>query len=1286
MLKMYVDNEEVLSNNDISIKEEILSPSSTILNNLYPKAWEQDKDYVSRFYYPKDYSKFVLNNYTHILPESGSYATISKTGQIQNVDTTKEVELTKLDGDTNQYSTTGKNFLYPHHTGEDITQPKTINNVVFTPHYENGMLMYINANGTASASITYIIHNWQPIDIPTGTYYLIKTGVSSVRLNWGTNTFSVSATDTNEVSRTITSSDTNMWFQYLIDSGKQLNNVKLYPMLSNVSNATYEPYTGGIASPNPNYPQPIENVAGLQDIEALGKNLLKYPYYSTTFENNGIKFTDNGDGSITIDGTSTAQVIFYLENSGWGFHEKNIIEQGTYTINPLSSDSHIYFNCNVYKPNGTNQTYYTFHDKTTFTITETQSLEMPRIVIPSGYHIDNVRVYPQLEKGSQATSYVPYVKKDTLINLGKNLFDAQSNLLSSSNGINNTYYSDTSISLSGTASSTWSNTFDLVSGVVECGNTYTFQVLGTKNFSIGFRVNYTDNTYGDFNVGAGGTTSTITPTKQVKSFRVYVYGLTSGNSYNATLKFQLEKGTQATSYSPYFEPIELNKISTYKDLIFKGKGANLLDTDQLTNGTISQTDGYTITGNSSVKYSPQFIEVKEGSSYTMSCSVSGLAVRYFTYDSNKNYITTGLMPFPWTIPSGVSYIRIQLNQSFISNLMLNEGTTAELYEPYNAKGKWLLHKEIGKVVLNGSETGWVKSDSSSTDIFVGALNLTNYGISLYTKSNSGSLWLVNNFKNGVLGHVNVFTAYNPNTTYGYQNLAFGISSSLASDINGFKTWLGNNNAKVYYIMQTPTTTEITNEELIEQLNSIELVSGLNNISITSADLPGTIEIHYNYVTEQHITENIFSGMVKNTSDISLNPRMPKYCSLEILDYKTLLSEGDTLDFVIYNKTILEAINMVVNAISSYGFELGNVNILNGNDIIGTYSTDNKTAYDVLQYLADISGAKWNCRRKSDTEMYIDFYDPTLLPRGKQIDYTNEWACENNLVDLTFNYGTRDYRNKQVINSKEVYADIDYEESKVADSYTRDFILSNPIGSVKEITINGEQVSVATNAEKDIGVYADFYYTPGDNTISSNEANKPYTFGNVIDITYIPLIKGREVVQNDDEIERVGNQLEVNGIIARYEDRNDETDTNKLLAIGETYLKFKGEAEITLTLKTFNNDIYEVGQMVYFNAPIQELAKEYMVKSKEIQIIANDEQNVFYTYELSSSFNSERAVNWFDNQRSKTEGNIKDGEYISRNVDISSIANIIWDNVQATEITGIVGDNVLDPALNSPLNN
>ena len=144
-----------------------------------------------------------------------------------------------------------------------------------------------------------------------------------------------------------------------------------------------------------------------------------------------------------------------------------------------------------------------------------------------------------------------------------------------------------------------------------------------------------------------------------------------------------------------------------------------------------------------------------------------------------------------------------------------------------------------------------------------------------------------------------------------------------------------------------------------------LIEPTTNIQIVGNDLPPIIELNYNQQDEVWDIKNVFNGIVKNTANISLNPRYPKYCNLQILDYKTLLSEGKTLDFVIYNKTITEAIQMVVNSVSGYGFELGNIQILNPNEIIGTYSTSEKTAYDVLNYSAEISGAKWNCRRKDE---------------------------------------------------------------------------------------------------------------------------------------------------------------------------------------------------------------------------------------------------------------------------------------------------------------------------------
>ena len=131
----------------------------------------------------------------------------------------------------------------------------------------------------------------------------------------------------------------------------------------------------------------------------------------------------------------------------------------------------------------------------------------------------------------------------------------------------------------------------------------------------------------------------------------------------------------------------------------------------------------------------------------------------------------------------------------------------------------------------------------------------------------------------------------------------------------------------------------------------------------------------------------------------------------------------------------------------------------------------------------------------------------------------------------------------------------------------------------------------------------------------------------------------------------------------------------------TYLKYKGSAEITLKLTT-QEDIYNIGESVYFDAPIQELQKYYMVKGKSTQIIATT-GTVFYIYELTSSFNSETAINWFDNQRNKTAGNISAGEYITRNIDIENTANIIWDNLTITEVTP-AGDNILNAILDAPL--
>ena len=422
---------------------------------------------------------------------------------------------------------------------------------------------------------------------------------------------------------------------------------------------------------------------------------------------------------------------------------------------------------------------------------------------------------------------------------------------------------------------------------------------------------------------------------------------------------------------------------------------------------------------------------------------------------------------------------------------------------------------------------------------------------------------------------------------------------------------------------------------------------------------------------------LFCGVVKNTGDISLNPREPHYCSLQILDFKMFLSEV-VLDFVIANKTIEEAIQQVIDYISSYGFVVGNISLLNPSEMIGAYSTKDKSPYDVFQYIADITQSRWTTRMIDQDTVAIDFYDPSLMPQGTEIEYTNTWFTNNKINDMSFNYGTYDYRNKQIMTSDEVFANITSQETIVANGYQTQYQTEQKIGNVSSIKVDGVSKTFITNDEKDLGETADFYYTPNNNYI---ESDNPLGIGQVIVVEYVSIVQGRQIIINQNEISRIASSTGRNGTLARYENRNDATTSSELQLIGESYIKYKGVPEINLKIDTMSN-IWNVGERVNFIAPINDLSTEYMVKRKVINYIASIDE-IFYSYELNSSFNSEDLINYFDNQRAKAKGNIGEGEFVARNIDIENTANIIFYDTQVNEIS-IDGDNILNSVLNSPL--
>ena len=408
---------------------------------------------------------------------------------------------------------------------------------------------------------------------------------------------------------------------------------------------------------------------------------------------------------------------------------------------------------------------------------------------------------------------------------------------------------------------------------------------------------------------------------------------------------------------------------------------------------------------------------------------------------------------------------------------------------------------------------------------------------------------------------------------------------------------------------------------------------------------------------------IFCGVVKNTGNISLNPREPHYVDLQILDFKTLLSEGETLNYVISDSTILQAIERVVSSISNYGFIVGNINIQNPNEQMGAYSTLDKTAYDVFQYIAEITQSRWTTRLVDEDTVAIDFFDPLLINNKKVIDSSEQYYCDNEIVDITFNYSTNDYRNKQIITSDEVIGSVQQQENKLGDGYSKTFVLENKIGVCNNVGVGGAVKTAITKYQQEQGFAGDFVYTPGENTIVSMDI---ISAGVLIEFFYIPVVRGREIVLNTNEISRINEQTNRNGVISRYENRNDTTNSTELSKIAQSYIKYKGGAEITLKVVS-KKDLFNVGEIVTYDSLVDDLDKDYMIKSKQIDMYLSTNE-IFYTYELSSSFNSENAINYFDNQRAKTIGNIGEGETIIRDFDIENTANIIFYDTEITEIT------------------
>lgn len=190
--------------------------------------------------------------------------------------------------------------------------------------------------------------------------------------------------------------------------------------------------------------------------------------------------------------------------------------------------------------------------------------------------------------------------------------------------------------------------------------------------------------------------------------------------------------------------------------------------------------------------------------------------------------------------SETSYEAYQ-GQEFPIDLDTIELAKIGTYQDYiwNDGGTWKVHKEIGKVVYNGSESWVPQGGTGYTRVYVRSLSDA-------LIAPVGVIGIMADNYTGILAS----ELRDEQKDYGIalSNSANRIfirdkDQASASDL---QTWLSTHNTTVYYALATPTTTEITDETLLAQLNAIyalELKEGEVNISITatSPNLPATLK-------------------------------------------------------------------------------------------------------------------------------------------------------------------------------------------------------------------------------------------------------------------------------------------------------------------------------------------------------------------------------------------------------------------------------------------------------------
>lgn len=206
---------------------------------------------------------------------------------------------------------------------------------------------------------------------------------------------------------------------------------------------------------------------------------------------------------------------------------------------------------------------------------------------------------------------------------------------------------------------------------------------------------------------------------------------------------------------------------------------------------------------------------------------------------------------------------------------------------YKNSGKWYKHKEINRVVLDGStDEGWATSGLTYRPNSVSFSDLADVATT-QALSNIFTVW--DNTSGGITTNI-------PNLRFGWGstgNKLMAVRYDASESLEGFKELLSSTPMVVYYELDEPVEEEITDQILVSQLEVIDRARSFNGTTIITATgtLPAILYVEGFKGGWSGTIGGVNAGLDKKADNTKLINRPHYFNSVSDMQNSTDLTEG-----------------------------------------------------------------------------------------------------------------------------------------------------------------------------------------------------------------------------------------------------------------------------------------------------------------------------------------------------------------------------------------------------------